>query len=140
MKIIPDDVLEPNVNLLSENYFITVKDPKHTEKSFHYTSWCKNPLIKTLLDLEKCHIPIIENLIIKFSEKFNLKKNEFKVFIHFPPNFWRLHIHFVDVNHKIPEETPEEDVYDVYDIISNLNKNNNFYRKRVKILNLESSL
>ena len=87
MKIIPSDVLDNNSILLDEFYFITVKDPKHRDVLFHYTSWCKDPLIKTILDLEYKHISIINNLIEKFSEKFNKKKNRIQGVCAFPTRF-----------------------------------------------------
>lgn len=137
MKIIPSDVLDNNSILLDEFYFITVKDPKHRDVLFHYTSWCKDPLIKTILDLEYKHISIINNLIEKFSEKFNKKKTEFKVFVHFPPDFWRLHIHFVDINYKISGETKTDEIFDIYEILNNLEKHENYYRDKVQINSAE---
>ena len=135
MKIIPKDVNEKN-SILKDNHFYLVKDPKHKLESFHYTAWCKDPNIKSLIDVQQKHIPMIKTIIKKFGEHFSIANNNYKVLIHFPPNFWRLHIHFVANNHKIPETTPEDAVFYAYDVIRNIREDEDFYLNRVKICKL----
>ena len=130
MKKIPEDVIdlinnkETKKNIIYENeLFIVVEDPKNepdTQKS-HHTAWCKKDL-RSLLDIEECHIPAIYNLIQNVKKKY--------IFVHFPPKFWRLHIHFTN---SIPLTTPFDHVYTIDDVIKTLNKNPHYYRENVNI-------
>jgi m7GpppX diphosphatase len=135
MKSIPDDVKECSCAFKDDNFYI-VKDPKHRINSFHYTAWAKDNTIKSILDLQRKHIPFLKQIIEKFAYYFKIAACNYKVLVHFPPNFWRFHIHFVDKNHKIKEGTPKDDIFNVYDIIKNLEKDEDYYIKRVKICKL----
>ena len=135
MKVIPSDVNNSSSIFKDDNFFI-VKDPKHKIESFHYTAWSKHVELKSILDIQKKHIPMIRTIIKKFGLHFRTAACNYKVLIHFPPSFWRLHLHFVHPNHKIPNETPLEDVFDAYEVINNILTDEDFYRKKVKISKL----
>ncbi len=130
MKIIPTDVIE-NHSLFEHDNFITMVDPRHANDSFHYTAWCKKDY-RSLLDLTKDDIPMLEDIRNKFST--SMKKKNFKSLLHFPPTFWRLHIHFVELNHQIPHDTPKHEVFDLSDIITNLKQDSDYYRNSVRIM------
>lgn len=135
MKEIPLDVCDDNCIFKDEHFFI-VKDPKHKIESFHYTAWSKNTDLKSILDIQRKHIPILRNIIKKFGFHFTTAACNYRVLIHFPPSFWRLHLHFVHPNHKIPNETPMDDVFDAYEVINNILNDEDFYRKKVRISKL----
>ena len=63
-----------------------------------------------------------------------MKKKNFKSLLHFTPTFWRLHIHFVELNHQIQHDTPEHEVFDLNDIITNLKQDSDYYRNSVRIM------
>ena len=76
-----------------------VKDIKHIdENNYHYTAWCKKD-IRSLLDLERKHLKYIKNLKKVMYQKYQLTEDNTENFIHFPPTYWRLHIHFVSRPH-----------------------------------------
>ena len=135
MKEIPLDVCDDNCIFKDEHFFI-VKDPKHKIESFHYTAWSKHTDLKSILDIQRKHIPILRNIIKKFGFHFTTAACNYRVLIHFPPSFWRLHLHFVHPNHKIPNETPMDHVFDAYEVINNILNDEDFYRKKVKISKL----
>jgi len=135
MKIIPSDVINSKCIFKDDNFFI-VKDPKHKIESFHYTAWSKNTDLKSILDIQKKHIPMLRTIIKKFGHHFSTAACNYKVLIHFPPSFWRLHIHFVHPNHKIPIETPHDAVFDLYEVINNIVIDEDYYRNKVKISKL----
>jgi hypothetical protein len=143
-KIIPDDVasymnmtcdmderLEKVV--YEDDFFICVKDIKHIDEvDYHYTAWCKKDL-RSLLDLERKHLKYIKNLKLIMYNKFDLVYENTEIFIHFPPSFWRLHIHFVPRPHKSPVY---HQLYFINDVINLLEINEEIYRTQVLIANL----
>ena len=143
-KIIPDDVasymnmtcdmderLEKVV--YEDDFFICVKDIKHIDEvDYHYTAWCKKDL-SSLLDLERKHLKYIKNLKSAIYQKFNLTDENTENFIHFPPSYWRLHIHFVARPHITPVYYQ---LYFINDIINLLEMDEDYYRTHVFIAKL----
>ncbi len=140
-KILPDDVAsyinmtcdieERNKRVIYENdLFICVKDIKHVdENDYHYTAWCKKDL-RSLLDLERKHLKYIKNLKKVMYQKYQLTDENTENFIHFPPSYWRLHIHFVTRPHIVPVY---HQLYFINDIINLLETDEDTYRTYVVI-------
>lgn len=140
-KILPDDVAsyinmtcdieERNKRVIYENdLFICVKDIKHVdENDYHYTAWCKKDL-RSLLDVERKHLKYIKNLKKVMYQKYQLTDENTENFIHFPPSYWRLHIHFVTRPHIVPVY---HQLYFINDIINLLETNEDTYRTYVVI-------
>lgn len=137
MKLIPPRVLyainnpdETSESILYENkYFIVFKDLRHLDDSFHYTAWIKKD-IRSLIEIDKDIIDQIIELRKSLIEK-NIIKQHY-AFIHFPPNYWRLHIHFVNKNHKFC--APKHEIFYIDDVIKNLKNNLEYYRKNIRII------
>ena len=137
MKIIPKDILEiidkdKDNRLVYENeLFIVVKDIDHINYNiFHYTAWCKKEL-SCLLNLEYKDIKYIRD-IEKYLVKNNIIKN-YDNYIHFPPTWWRLHIHFISKNHN-HNKNIFENVFYINNIENKLLNDDNYYRNNVKII------
>ena len=140
-KIIPDDVAsyinktcdneERNRRVIYENeLFICVKDIKHIdEDDYHYTAWCKKDL-RSLLDLERKHLKYIKNLKKVMYQKYQLTDDNTENFIHFPPTYWRLHIHFVPRPHITHVY---HQLYFINDIINLIEADEDVYRTYVLI-------
>ena len=140
-KILPDDVAS-YINMTcdmderrekvvyEDDFLICVKDVKHmSELDYHYTAWCKKDL-RSLLDLERKHLKYIKTLKLNMYQKFGLIYENTEIFIHFPPSYWRLHIHFV----PRPCITPKNhQFYYINDIINLLEMDEDFYRTYVLI-------
>lgn len=112
IKILNNEI-PTNENILYKNkYFVLLVDPKNKCDSFHYTAWYRKniPSLKyvnfdiyqQILDLKKI---LIEKEIIQ---------NDSISYIHYPPHFYRLHIHFVDKNHVY--HAPIEHIFYIEDI------------------------
>ena len=69
-----------------------VKDPKFTVKTFHYTAWYRKDKLQSLIDLCQEDYSGIKRLIDNAQDKV---PNNCYIYIHYKPQFWRLHIHFV---------------------------------------------
>ena len=116
--------------IYEDDFFICIYDKLHKDKdNFHYTVWCKED-IRSLLDLERKHIPKIQKMKNIIMHKFNLSNENSEIFIHFPPSYWRLHIHFVARPHIFLHR---HELYSIDDIINNLTRNNDYYRTAVVI-------
>lgn len=55
-------------------------------------------------DLTPDHLPLLENIATKIPqvvhEKYGLKPAEVRMYFHYQPSFYHLHVHVVNVNHE----------------------------------------
>lgn len=114
-KILNDEIVENEIILYKNKYFILLIDPKNKFDSFHYTAWYRKniPSLKYVnFDIYQ-QILDLKNILI---EKEIIQKDSIS-YIHYPPHFYRLHIHFVDKNHKF--HAPKKHIFHL-DQIKNL--------------------
>ena len=142
MKFIPSrilDLIEDNKNIndneeeeiiFNNNTFLVVKDLKHTNSSYHYTAWIKKD-IRSLIEINQDIINSIQEIQHHLLEKSIITKTH-TAFVHFPPQFWRLHVHFVQDNHIF--EAPKHEIIKMDDIIKYYNKDNNYFSKNIRLL------
>ncbi|RWS09373.1 m7GpppX diphosphatase-like protein [Dinothrombium tinctorium] len=59
---------------------------------------CHKRNIKSLRDLNQQHLPLLRNIQKKgteaISKKYDLKPSELRIYVHYQPSFYHLHIHF----------------------------------------------
>jgi hypothetical protein len=118
--------------LYENNLFIVVVDPANIDNAFyHYTAWCKKDL-RSLLDVEARHIPSILQVVSEFDK---MKHQNSNTYVHFPPAFWRLHIHFVPPSHmKVANKYRlANQIHHIDDVVRNITGDDDWYRKRALI-------
>jgi m7GpppX diphosphatase len=88
--------------------------------------------IRSLRDLRQKHIPLLEYMkkitLMKINELYNLTENDLKIFIHYEPSTYHLHIHFVNINFRECNSSVEYS-HDINMVIFNLKIDNNYYQK-----------
>ncbi|CAE7483097.1 unnamed protein product [Symbiodinium natans] len=90
-----------------------VKDPKMTPESFHYTAWSTHVDLRTAGELRHRHVSLLQGLLSEGSravlERHPTLRDErdLAMFLHFPPNIFRLHVHFVPANRSMWAPTDE---------------------------------
>lgn len=94
----------------------------------------KDKSLRSIRSLDQSHIPLLEHCKNKtieiISEKFNLN-DELKIYFHYAPRTWHLHLHFVNVKN----EKANSSLYcahDIDDVIKNLRLDNNYYKSILK--------
>ena len=60
-----------------------------------------------------------------------MQNKKYFFFVHFPPNYWRLHIHFVQKNHIF--QAPAHEIFFIDEIIIYYYNNPGFFLKNVRI-------
>lgn len=117
---IPNDIY---TNYLYKNKdYVLIKDPKHTNESYHYTIWNLKE-IKDITYLNNEIIKEINNFIIEI-KILDLFENE-KIYICYPPTKNRLHLHIVPKTYI--SYRPLEELYNwnnIDNIMENITKIN----------------
>lgn len=135
-KILYDDEL----CVIIPNYVWNEED----DKKMQIMAICKNKELKTLRSLTSEHIPLLEHMkscaLITIKNKYNVGEDSLKIFIHYEPSAYLLHIHFVNIN-NVNAPSSIEYSHDLDSVIYNLNLDSDYYKKiilnkRISIINL----
>ena len=88
--------------------------------------------IRSIRSLEAKHIPLLEHMkkvsleIIK--GKYELSLSDLKIFFHYEPSTYHLHIHFVNINYKDCGSSVEYS-HELDSVIFNLSLDSDYYKK-----------
>lgn len=87
--------------------------------------------IKSLRDLNEKHLDLLECFYTegkkKLSEHFHCKPNEIRAFLHYPPSFYYLHVHFLHVSLDNFTACVNRAI-DLGEIINNIKLKNDYYQ------------
>ena len=89
--------------------------------------------IKSVRDLTQKELPLLEELYSEgkkiIAKKYDCKEEEIKAFLHYPPSFYYLHVHYLSVND--PNLTISSSVnraIDLNEIIQNIKLKGDYYQ------------
>ena len=94
----------------------------------------KYSYIKSVRDLTEKELPLLEEFYTEgkkiIAEKYGCKENEIKAYLHYPPSFYYLHVHYTSVND--PNNTSSSAInraIDLNEIIQNIKLIKDYYQK-----------
>lgn len=82
-----------------ETGFVLVKDSKWNDglSILHLIALTRKPIM-SIRDLNKDHLPLLRNIkeagTKAIVEKYNLPANQIRIFFHYQPSYYHLHVHF----------------------------------------------
>ncbi len=140
-----DGKLEQDKILYSNNKFIIIPVSKWDEnindalKNLHLMGVPVDKNIRTIRDLTSQHIEILEEIKLKglqiISEKYYDNQNmndQIKIFFHYKPSTYHLHIHFTNIS--LYEQFYTTNHYHDFDmVIKNLTTSDTYYQQPMKI-------
>ena len=96
-----------------------------------------NKELKSMRDLRSTDIDLINKIKIEglkmIKEIYGLNENQIKIFFHYPPSTYLLHIHFMHIS-IYHHGTSFERSHDLYQVIYNLELDTNYYRRDMRIV------
>mmetsp|Transcript_9170 Transcript_9170/g.24990 ORF Transcript_9170/g.24990 Transcript_9170/m.24990 type:complete len:226 (+) Transcript_9170:82-759(+) len=101
------DIEQRQEAIYADADFRVVRDPKMAPGAgllgLHYTAWSLRPELRTVADAAAAHVPALELLREAAAGAIaarhpGLSSSDLSAFLHFPPNIFRLHVHFVHRN------------------------------------------
>ncbi|CAG5118481.1 unnamed protein product [Candidula unifasciata] len=86
--------------------------------------------IRSIRDLRQEHLPLLENILNKglaaIEEKFSVKADKLRIYFHYQPSYYHLHVHFTHVKFEAPG-TDALRAHLLEDVIDNIKMNSEFY-------------
>ncbi|XP_044758204.1 m7GpppX diphosphatase [Coccinella septempunctata] len=74
--------------------------------SLYLLAICRKSSIKSLRDLKSEHLPLLKNIYNKGIEaifnKYGLNRSQLRIYLHYQPSFYHLHVHFTYLRHEAP--------------------------------------
>lgn len=91
-----------------------------------------NKNLRTIRDLTFKDLNLLNNMKLKtlqiIEENFNLKEENLKIFFHYDPSTYHLHIHFVNIDHNLANSSVEYS-HELDTVIFNLMLDGDYYKK-----------
>ncbi|XP_068180976.1 m7GpppX diphosphatase-like [Antennarius striatus] len=88
--------------------------------------------IKSLRDLTSAHIPLLMNIFTKGQEailkRYNLPASKLRVYLHYQPSYYHLHVHFTKLDYNAPGCGVER-AHLLASVIDNLHADPEYYNK-----------
>ncbi|KAG7461508.1 m7 diphosphatase [Solea senegalensis] len=120
----------------SDTGFMLLPDFKWDQKQVDdlYLIAIVHPMnIKSLRDLTAEHIPLLKNIWQKgqaaILERYSLPANKLRVYLHYQPSYYHLHIHFTNLGYDTPGCGVDR-AHLLSDVIQNLQSDPDYYKKR----------
>ncbi len=116
--------------------FVVMPDPKWDRKkeNIYLLALSKNAELYSLRDLRAEHISLLEEIcrltLQYIMNHYGIMEKYIRVFLHYYPSAWRLHVHFqhVSANISLGGNTQIGKAHLISTIVSNLKINTNYYR------------
>ncbi|XP_070571565.1 m7GpppX diphosphatase-like isoform X2 [Ptychodera flava] len=101
--------------------------------NLHIDAICHKRNIKSIRDLTEGHLPLLQNIKEKgtefICEKYGLTKNHLRVFLHYQPSYYHLHVHFTHINFDAPGSRVGQ-AHLLSDVIDNIQLQHDYYQKK----------
>lgn len=118
----------------AENGFILLPDMKWDGTNVSTMSLLAivhNRSLNSLRDLDGTHLPLLENIREKclqaIEEKYGVKRNNVRAFLHYQPTFYHVHVHFAHLSNPVLG-MPERN-FSLNHVIENLKVDSDYYKK-----------
>ncbi|GIY90911.1 m7GpppX diphosphatase [Caerostris darwini] len=125
--------------------FVLLPDLKWDESeknSVYFIAICHAKNIKSLRDLDESHLPLLRNIKIKsldaIYEKYNVAPQKLRVYFHYQPSYYHLHVHFTSVNREIPG-CHFEKAHLLENVINNIEMHSTYYQEVTLTYTLKSN-
>ncbi|XP_078054945.1 m7GpppX diphosphatase isoform X2 [Mustelus asterias] len=94
---------------------------------------CKRHGVKSVRDLTAEHLPMLQNILkegqVAISKQYNIPGSQLRIYFHYQPSYYHLHIHFTALGYDAPGTTVER-AHLLSSVIENLQTNPEYYQKR----------
>lgn len=108
-------------------------DGKCVDK-LHILCMPTDTILRSIRSLTAAHIPLLEHMkretIRVIKQKYDLDENQLKMFFHYEPSTYHLHIHFVNVSHHDSRSSVEYS-HELNSVMFNLSICNDYYQRAI---------
>ncbi|KAJ2943070.1 hypothetical protein O0L34_g18761 [Tuta absoluta] len=122
-------------NKCEKEGFVLLPDLKWdglTKEALYLLAIVRQRGIKSLRDLNETHLPLLKRVRDEgkkaILEKYNVPGSQLRIYLHYQPSFYHLHIHFTYLRHEAPGIYAEKS-HLLDTVIDNIEMMNHYYQK-----------
>ncbi|XP_048471335.1 m7GpppX diphosphatase [Rhincodon typus] len=116
--------------------FLLIPDLKWNQKQvddLYLIAICQRHGLKSLRDLTGEHLSMLQNILqegqVAISKRYNIPGSQLRIYFHYQPSYYHLHIHFTALSYDAPG-TIVERAHLLSSVIENLQTDPEYYQKR----------
>ncbi|XP_078387130.1 m7GpppX diphosphatase [Cetorhinus maximus] len=116
--------------------FVLIPDFKWNQKQvddLYLIAICQRRGVKSLRDLTAEHLSMLQNILqegqVAISKRYNIPGSQLRIYLHYQPSYYHLHIHFTALSYDAPGSMVER-AHLLSSVIENLQTNPEYYQKR----------
>ncbi|XP_067658757.1 m7GpppX diphosphatase-like [Haliotis asinina] len=116
--------------------FVLLPDMKWDRKdidSLYLVAIVHKQGIKSLRDLGQQHLPLLKNILekgtIAIQEKYSVPKSQLRIYFHYQPSYYHLHVHFTHLRYEAPGFDALR-AHLLEDVIDNIETCNDYYQNK----------
>ncbi|XP_029812845.1 m7GpppX diphosphatase [Suricata suricatta] len=124
--------------------FILIPDLKWNQQQLddlYLIAICHRRDIRSLRDLTPDHLPLLRNILQEGQEtilqRYQVKGDRLRVYLHYPPSYYHLHVHFTALGFEAPGAAVER-AHLLAEVIENLEYDPQHYQRRTLTLALRA--
>ncbi|XP_060519796.1 m7GpppX diphosphatase [Cylas formicarius] len=116
------------------NGFVMVPDLKWNGEidTLYFLAIIKKINIKSIRDLTSDHLPLLKNIrdkgIAAIKNKYGLESSDLRIYFHYQPSFYHLHVHFTYLRHEAPGILTER-AHLLTTVINNIELLSDYYQR-----------
>jgi len=126
---------EQNRIIYQDSDFVLIPDIKWDGRNIidlHILAFFKDPKLQSIRDLTSEDIKLLDR-VMKISlenikRRYNLTEDQLKIYFHYKPSVWQLHLHFDNLFHKTGASSVER-AHSIYSVLENLKLDSDYYKK-----------
>jgi m7GpppX diphosphatase len=100
-------------------------------EQLHCLALVKRRDLRSIRDLRPAHLPLLDNILAAgcgaVKEAFGVGKSELRIFFHYIPSYWHMHVHFVHVAQEPSYSMLVGRAHEIHQVQSNLSLNAEYY-------------
>jgi len=134
-----DDIIEgkkeQELILYQDKDFILLISDKWTDNNIDHLrilAFFKQNNLRSIRDITSKNIKLLEKVKNKSCEvikkKYNFTEDQLKIFFHYRPSVWQLHLHFVNLNYTLRSSSIEK-AFEYHAVIENIKLVSDYYKK-----------
>ncbi len=121
--------------LYENNMFILLPDPKWDGVNLdelYCLAIVRDHNLRSLRDLTTTHLPLLESIyrdgLKAIKDRYGVKSNSLRVYVHYHPSFWHLHVHFNLVKNVLAKASIGN-AHSIVQIMENIKIDGEYYQK-----------
>jgi m7GpppX diphosphatase len=130
-----DKVSEQDKVIFRNDFFIIMPNytwNEHDISKLHILAIVTDKNIRSIRDLNSSHISLLNDInsqtLVIIKKKYDIDADSLKIFFHYEPSTYILHIHYVNINY-IDARSSVEYSHELSNVIFNLTLDNDYYKK-----------